>query len=182
MTNLFTEPPYGGFSCQNPLNNMILPKKRDSMKRIALLGLVCFALSGCGDDGGGKVTNEFLVGKWDCVHKEYKSSYDSKFEEYSDYVESSSKQIIQSYKVVNGVLLLKTGDEEAVEVDLDEVYNNLKIEDKTDNQEYVINRNLVKNSSNKFTFEAEMFITDQDNNTGETKSKTKILRVCTKAK
>ncbi|MFQ1013110.1 hypothetical protein ACFX2U_09710 [Gilliamella apicola] len=77
---------------------------------------------------------------------------------------------------------MKTGDEEAVEVDLDEVYNNLKIEDKTDNQEYVINRNLVKNSSNKFTFEVEMFITDQDNNTGETKSKTKILRVCTKAK
>ena len=161
---------------------MILPKKRDSMKRIALLGLVYFALSGCGDDDGGKVTNEFLVGKWDCVHKEYKSSYDSKFEEYSDYVESSSKQIIQSYKIVNGVLLLKTGDEEAVEVDLDKVYNNLKIEDKTDNQEYVINRNLVKNSSNKFTFEAEMFITDRDNKTGETKSKTKILSVCTKAK
>ena len=79
---------------------------------------------------------------------------------------------------------MKTGDEEAVEVDLDKVYNNLKIEDKTDNQEYVINRNLVKNSSNKFTFEAEMFITDRDNKTGETKSKTKtkILRVCTKAK
>ncbi|MFQ1013111.1 hypothetical protein ACFX2U_09715 [Gilliamella apicola] len=31
------------------------------MKRIALLGLVCFALSGCGDDGGGKVTNEFWL-------------------------------------------------------------------------------------------------------------------------
>ena len=127
-----------------------------------------------------------MVGKWDCVQKEYKSRYDSKFEEYSDYVESRSEQIIQSFKVVNGVLLLKTGDEEVEPVDLDEVYNNLKIEDKTDNQEYVINRNLVKNSSNKFTFDAEMFITDRDNKTGETKSKTKtktkILRVCTKAK
>ena len=123
-----------------------------------------------------------MVGKWDCVHKEYKSSYDSKFEEYSDYVESRSEQIIQSFKVVNGVLLLKTGDEEVEPVDLDEVYNNLKMEGKDYDQEYVINRNLVKNSSNKFTFEVEMFITDQDNNTGETKSKTKILRVCTKAK
>ena len=152
------------------------------MKRIALLGLACIALSGCGDDSGGKVTNEFLVGKWDCVHKEYKSSYDSKFEEYSDYVESSSKQIIQSYKVVNGVLLLKTGDEEVEPVDLDEVYNNLKIEDKTDNQEYVINRNLVKNSSNKFTFEVEIFSTHHGDKIDGTKSKTKILRVCTRIK
>ena len=156
------------------------------MKRIALLALVCFALSGCGDDSdndsGGKVTNEFLVGKWECVHKEYKSSYDSKFEEYSDYVESSSKQVIQSYKVVNGVLLSKTADEEAVEIDLDKFYNNLKMEGKDYDQEYVINRNLVKNSSNKFTFEMEMFITDQDDKSGKTKSKTKRLNVCTRIK
>ncbi|MFQ1013104.1 hypothetical protein ACFX2U_09675 [Gilliamella apicola] len=49
------------------------------------------------------------------------------------------------------------------------------MEGKDYDQEYVINRNLVKNSSNGFTFEMEMFITDQENNTGETKSKTKSL-------
>ena len=152
------------------------------MKRIALLALVCFALSGCGNDSDGKVTNEFLVGKWDCVNKEYKSEYDSKFEEYSDYVESSSEQVIQSYKVVNGVLLLKTANQEAVEVDLDKFYKNLKMEGKGYVREYVINRNLFKNSSNKYTFEMEMFITDRDNKTGETKSKTKRLRVCTRIK
>jgi len=53
---------------------------------------------------------------------------------------------------------------------LDEVYNNLKIEDKTDNQEYVINRNLVKNSSNKFTYEMEMFSTHQGDKIDVTKS------------
>ena len=139
-------------------------------------------MSGYGDDSGGKVTNDFLVGKWDCTNKEYKSEYDSKFEEYSDYSESSSSQIIQSYKVVNGVLLSKTGDEEAVEVNLDKFYNILKMQGKDYDQEYVINRNLVKNSSNGFTFEMEMFITDQENKTGETKSKTKRLRVCTRIK
>jgi len=41
---------------------------------------------------------------------------------------------------------------------------------------------LFKNSSNKYTFEMEMFITDQDNKIGETKSKTKRLRVCTRIK
>lgn len=156
------------------------------MKRIALLGLVCFALSGCGDDSdndsGGKVTNEFLVGKWECVNKEYKSEYDSKFEEYSDYVESSSKQVIQSYKIVNGVLLSKTADEEAVEIDLDNFYNNLKMEGKDYDLEYVINRSLVKNSNNKFTFEMEMFITDQGDKTDKTKSKTKRLNICTRIK
>ena len=106
------------------------------MKRIALLGLVCFALSGCGDDSSGKVTNEFLVGKWDCVNKKYESKYDSKLNGYSDYIESSSEQITHLYKVVDGVLLCETTDKEVEAVDLDEIYNNLKIEDKTINLEY----------------------------------------------
>ncbi len=152
------------------------------MKKVLLLGLVSFTLSGCGDESRGKVTNDFLVGKWECVNKEYESEYDSKFEKYSDYVESSSEQVIQSYKVVNGVLLLKTANQEAVEVDLDKFYKNLKMEGKGYDREYVINRNLFKNSSNKYTFEMEMFITDQDNKKGETKSKTKRLRVCTRIK
>ena len=159
-----------------------LQNKENGMKKIALLGLACFSLSGCGDNSGGKVTNDFLVGKWDCIDKKYESEYDSKFEEYSDYVESSSEQVIQSYKVVNGVLLLKTANQEAVEVDLDKFYKNLKMEGKGYVREYVINRNLFKNSSNKYTFEMEMFITDRDNKTGETKSKTKRLRVCTRIK
>lgn len=152
------------------------------MKRIALLGLVCFALSGCGDDSSGKVTNEFLVGKWDCVNKKYESKYDSKLNGYSDYIESSSEQITHLYKVVDGVLLCETTDKEVEAVDLDEIYNNLKIEDKTINLEYVINRNLFKNSSNKFTFEMEIFSTHHGDKIDGTKSKTKILRVCTRIK
>ena len=149
------------------------------MKKIALLGLACFTLYGCGDDGGGKVTNEFLVGKWDCVHKEYKSSYDSKFEEYSDYVESSNKQIIQSYKIVNGVLLSKTADKAAVEFDLDKFYNNLTTTGKIDNEcQYVINKNFSKNSANQFTIEMETLFNCSD----KQKFKTKRLNVCTRIK
>lgn len=152
------------------------------MKRIALLGLVCFALSGCGDDSSGKVTNEFLVGKWDCVNKKYESKHDSKLNGYSDYIESSSEQISQLYKFVNGALLSEATNEEVQTVDLDEVYKNLKIKGNTDTQEYVINRNLVKNSSNKFTFEVEIFSTHHGDKIDGTKSKTKILRVCTRIK
>ena len=149
------------------------------MKRIALFGLVCFALSGYGDDSGGKVTNDFLVGKWGCTNKEYKSEYDSKFEEYSDYVESSSKQIIQSYKVVNGVLLSKTADKEALEFDLDKFYNNLTTTGKIDNEcQHVINKNFSKNSANQFTIEMETLFDCSD----KQKFKTKRESVCTRIK
>ena len=50
------------------------------MKRIVLLGLACFALSGCGDD---KVTKEYLVGKWECKLDSYSSKMkDGKFTDY----------------------------------------------------------------------------------------------------
>lgn len=71
------------------------------MKKI-LLSLVCLSLFGCDDN---KVTKEYLVGKWDCVYKEYKSKYDYKLKRYSDYSETHSNQVIQSYEIVNGILL-----------------------------------------------------------------------------
>ena len=157
-------------------------KKGDGMKKVALLSLVSFVLVGWSDDNGGKVTNEFLVGNWGCFNKEYESSYDSKLEEYSDYSELSSTQVIRSYKVVNGVLLMKSTDQEEAEVDLDKIYNNLKTENKANDCEYVLNRNLFKNSSNKHTFEMEMFINCSDDNEGITKSKYKIVQVCTRIK
>ncbi|MBI0104145.1 hypothetical protein H3T80_08295 [Gilliamella sp. W8145] len=152
------------------------------MKRIALLGLACFTLFGCGDDSGGKVTNEFLVGKWDCVNKKYESNYDSKMNKYSDYVESSSSQIIQSYKVVNGVLLSKTGDEDGIELDLDKFYNNLTTKGNSDDCEYTTIRNLVKNSSNGFTFEMEMIFNCSYENNLLHKFKIKRDIICTRIK
>jgi len=90
--------------------------------------------------------------------------------------------VIRSYKVVNGVLLMKSTDQEEAEVDLDKIYNNLKTENKANDCEYVLNRNLFKNSSNKHTFEMEMFINCSDDNEGITKSKYKIVQVCTRIK
>jgi len=152
------------------------------MKRIVLLGLACFALYGCGDDSDGKVNNEFLVGKWDCVNKKYESNYDSKMNKYSDYVESSSSQIIQSYKVVNGVLLSKTGDEDGIELDLDKFYNNLTTKGNSDDCEYTTIRNLVKNSSNGFTFEMEMIFNCSYENNLLHKFKIKRDIICTRIK
>ena len=97
------------------------------MKRIALLGLACFVLLSCDDDSSDKVTNEFLVGDWNCIDKLYESGYDTKLKEYRDYYESYSGQTTFSYKIVNGILLSKNGDKEAVEINLDRFYKNLKM-------------------------------------------------------
>ena len=73
------------------------------MKRIVLLGLVCFALFGCGDDGGGKVTNEFLVGKWECKLDGYSSKMkDGKF---TDYISDGLNIIMkEEFKIENNKL------------------------------------------------------------------------------
>ncbi|WP_176701528.1 hypothetical protein [Gilliamella sp. wkB195] len=43
---------------------MLLTKNNEGgMKKIVLLGFIRFILTGCGDD---KVTNDYLVGNWDC--------------------------------------------------------------------------------------------------------------------
>ena len=145
------------------------------MKKILLLSLVSFALFGCGDN---KVTKEYLVGKWDCVYKEYKSKYDSKLKRYSDYSETHSKQVIQSYEIVNGILLSKTENQKATEFDLDLIYNNLNEEVTTSMcNKRSFNQNLSKNTNNKFTYEQETFC-----EAFIKYPKTKILAVCTRIK
>lgn len=73
------------------------------MKRIALLGLVCFALYGCSDDSGDKVTNEFLVGKWECKLDSYNSKMkDGKFTDYAG--EGLDIIIKEEFKIENNKL------------------------------------------------------------------------------
>ena len=150
------------------------------MKKI-LLSLVCLSLFGCGDN---KVTKEYLVGKWDCVYKEYKSKYDSKLKRYSDYSETHSKQVIQSYEIVNGILLSKTENHKAIEFDLDIFYNNLNMEALTNLcGKWSYNKKLSKNTSNEFTYEREEFCEAYiERGYFPLYPKTKILKVCTRIK
>ncbi|WP_294952324.1 hypothetical protein [uncultured Gilliamella sp.] len=148
------------------------------MKRIKLISLVSLILTGCGDD---KVTKEYLVGDWDCNNVKYESKYDPKFKEYDDYSLESTEHFKHTYKIVDGVLIVKLPSDEAV-VDLDKIYTQLTIEGKREDCEHTINRSLIKNSSNKFTFEMEMFFTCSNENGEVTKSKSKRERICTRIK
>lgn len=48
--------------------------------------------------------------------------------------------------------------------------------------EYIINRSLIKNSINKFTFDIEMFLTCSNEKGEAKKSKSQIKRICTRTK
>ncbi|KES14717.1 hypothetical protein A9G15_04440 [Gilliamella apis] len=150
------------------------------MKKI-LLSLVCLSLFGCSDN---KVTKEYLVGKWNCIHKEYGSEYDSKLKRYSDYFETDSEQVIQSYEIVNGILLSKTENHKAIEFDLDIFYNNLNMEALTNLcGKWSYNKKLSKNTSNEFTYEREEFCEAYiERGYFPLYPKTKILKVCTRIK
>ena len=149
------------------------------MKKFVLLGLIGFVLTGCGDD---KVTKEYLVGKWDCSFKKYESRYDPKIKEYDDYSLESTEHFKHTYKIDDGVLMVKLPRDEVVEVDLDKIYTQPTIESKQEDCEHTINRSLIKNSSTKFTFEMEMFLTCSNENGEVTKSKSKRERICTRIK
>ena len=76
------------------------------MKKIALLGLVCFALSGCGDD---KVTKEYLVGDWRCNWESFERMDSGREESYGDAIDSD--EYIRTFKIVDDQLyrVLKDG-------------------------------------------------------------------------
>lgn len=151
------------------------------MKKILLLNMVCFSLFGCDSN---KVTKEYLVGEWDCVNKEYESKYDPKSAGFSKYTELYSNHVIRSYKIVNEVLLTKIIDEDEDEekLDLDEFYKNLEVKDKIEDCEYIITRSLLKNSSNKFTFEIEMIVNCSEKDNPVNKFKVKRKAICTRIK
>lgn len=76
------------------------------MKRIALLGLVCFALFGCGEK---KVTEEMLVGNWDCTQTEQKAKW--KNGTFQDFEEVKIEKILVTYKNYDGLLMKGRGDD-----------------------------------------------------------------------
>ena len=96
------------------------------MKRIALLGLACFALFGCGDESSGKkVTEEMLVGDWECTKTTQKADWkNGLFQDYSTPVNQGKSLIV--YTKENDDLFLKLPD----------IDRKIKLDFKTLNEEY----------------------------------------------
>lgn len=76
------------------------------MKRIVLLGLACFVLFGCGEK---KVTEEMLVGNWECTKNERTARW--KNGTFQDFGEVISEKVLITYKNYDGMLMKGSGDD-----------------------------------------------------------------------
>ena len=76
------------------------------MKRIVLLGLACFVLFGCGEK---KVTEEMLVGDWECRQNEQKAKW--KNGTFPDFGEVKNEKVLITYKYYDGMLMKGRGDD-----------------------------------------------------------------------
>ncbi|AHN26230.1 hypothetical protein GAPWK_1657 [Gilliamella apicola] len=76
------------------------------MKRIVLLGLACFVLFGCGEK---KITEEMLVGDWECRQNEQKAKW--KNGTFQDFGEVKSEKVLITYKNYDGMLMKGRGDD-----------------------------------------------------------------------
>ena len=92
------------------------------MKKIALLGLVCIAFSGCADDK--VVSDEMVIGDWKCENIDYESTWDKN--SFGEFKKASEKQIkFLSFKYENNSLYSKALEKEEWEAgSLVEEYNN----------------------------------------------------------
>lgn len=98
------------FIATNILNNITLLKSmqtRECMKKVLLVGLVVLALSGCGEK---KVTEEMLIGDWDCnITQQFAKWKNGAFQDF-DEAKREKDRII--YKIYDGVLV-KSGPNDA---------------------------------------------------------------------
>ena len=78
------------------------------MKRIILVGLIGFALSGCGDneDTNNKINSDkYLVGKWECKLEQFSAKDNNG--KLSNYTKENEVISIEEYKLEEGKLYFK---------------------------------------------------------------------------
>ncbi len=78
------------------------------MKRIILVGLIGFALSGCGDNDDTNNTinsDKYLVGKWECKLEQFSAKDNNG--KLSNYTKENEVISIEEYKLEEGKLYFK---------------------------------------------------------------------------
>ena len=152
------------------------------MKKIALLGLIGFILTGCGDD---KVTKEYLVGDWRCDLVSYRAKIQNgKFAEYvKDDINIS---LTEEYKIENEKLYIfdeKNNNWKESDV-IDEYSGKLKSHEQED-VNYSFTSSIKKESQNKFTKTEEHIVTYKNNELNQANKKNykiKAEATCTRIK
>ena len=159
------------FSYYNPQN------KENGMKRIALLGLACFALSGCGDD---KVTKEYLVGDWRCNWESFERMNSGREESYGDAIDRD--EYIRTLKIVDDKLYTVLKDGKLGLYDIDKIYNNPTHEIIEEDHTFSGTQKLEKISNDKYQFVIASDFKMNSNKTNVIDIRSKEVTVCTRIK
>ena len=155
------------------------------MKKIFWIGLISLFLSGCDKTVSDEVvSNEMLIGNWECNIIDYESSWDkNKFGELKKIHENKRNRVLVSFKYENNSLYSKTPDAENWEKErLIEKYNNKTIQQEDDFSTRKRTYSLKKVSDDKFimTYEFEQLVKDEKDS--KVNSKVKNETICTRIK
>ena len=145
------------------------------MKRIVLLGLIGFILTGCGDD---KVTKEYLVGDWRCKDNQYQRHNVGVNENLGDPV--SSIEDTTTFRIINNELYQISKDGGNILIDLSKA--DLSKDEISDTYKTHI-VNTIK-TIDKDTFKTVLIteIKNINNDTNIIDLRTKLETVCTRIK
>ena len=145
------------------------------MKKIALLGLIGFILTGCGDD---KVTKEYLVGDWRCKDNQYQRHNVGVNEDLGDPV--SSIEDTTTFRIINNELYQISKDRGNILIDLSKA--DLSKDEISDTYKTHI-VNTIK-AIDKDTFKTVLIteIKNINNDTNIIDLRTKLETVCTRIK
>lgn len=131
------------------------------MRNILLIVFVCFALFGCGEK---KLTEEMLIGDWDCTMTEQTFKWqDGRFQ---NVYEPETEVIKINFFVENNILMTKEKEKsEAVPFDIKEIYDNPVVEKVTEKGlKFKFIRKVQYISNDKFTL---LYVTETQENYSE---------------
>ena len=148
------------------------------MKRIVLLGLIGFILTGCGDD---KVTKEYLVGDWRCNGIRYKSIMeDGKF---SEYMKNGNINFNLSFKLDNNELYKLNDDSKEWNLnDFIDKYTGEVLFEELEGAKLKFKGTAEKVSDNEFKVDDEYIMTRNDTRYNYLDDKVKTTSVCIRIK
>lgn len=131
------------------------------MRNILLIVFVCFALFGCGEK---RLTEEMLIGDWDCTMTEQTFKWqDGRFQ---NVYEPETEVIKINFFIENNILMTKEKEKsEAVPFDIKEIYDNPVVEKVTEKGlKFKFIRKVQYISNDKFTL---LYVTETQENYSE---------------
>ena len=146
------------------------------MKRIALLGLACLALFGCGDESSGKkVTEEMLVGDWECDFAQQIAKW--KDGAFQDYGEIKRDKGSIKYFMKDNILYYNFGNPTSYPFNLASYYDQSEIIKPLDNHNIKQQKSITYISPDKYKIVDVMedIYTNNSDNAENIKTKTEIV-------